>query len=270
MINGFGFTRRRFIALPPARRHKWIAAWLRKNYGELLEHPFKDNDLDSLFESYMIIKSWLKEPVSSIKKPDTPRKWLEFVSERFHEHQTKSGKGLAEANLLPKVLRGDRELKGPWKPRMAYRVAMDSIRSAFNVGSIIRVTDAVGFESILLSMNTPGKENLQVRKTAMGCAEWIPQKKYRKLAVALNRVKKEGYTIIGIETIPASFTYDQYLWPEKGIVVLGNEETGISEDVMKICDAFVHLPMSGIKNSINVANAFAVIAFHIATTIAAK
>jgi 23S rRNA (guanosine2251-2'-O)-methyltransferase len=147
---------------------------------------------------------------------------------------------------------------------------MDSIRSAFNVGSIIRIVDAVGFESILLSGNTPGKENGQVRKTAMGCAEWIPQKRYKNLAYALKRAKKGNYTIIGIETIPNSLSYVEYPWPEKGIVVLGNEEYGISEDVMKACDDFVHLPMSGIKNSVNVANAFAVIAFHIYTAKTSK
>jgi 23S rRNA (guanosine2251-2'-O)-methyltransferase len=262
-MHSFGFTKKRFTSLPPARRHKWVAAWLRKNYEELLAKPAGGQSLDRLFENYLAVKSWLKEPASFIKKPDSDRKWLEFVSDRFHEHQKKSGKGLAEANLLPKVSRGDRERKGPWKARMPYRVALDGIRSAFNVGSIIRVVDAVGFESILLSGNTPGKENLQVRKTAMGCAQWIPQQKYQKLASALKRAKKADYAVIGIETIPASFTYETYSWPEKGIVVVGNEEIGISEDVMKVCDGFVHLPMSGIKNSINVANAFSVVAFHI-------
>ncbi len=251
--------------MPAARRHKWVAIWLRKSYEELLEKQFSRQDFEGLFENYMLIKSWLNEPVSSTKKPASPRKWLEFISECFHEHRKKSGKGLAEANLLPNVSRGDRKRKGPWKPRIQYRVAMDSIRSAFNVGSIIRVVDAVGFESVLLSGNTPGKESVQVKKTAMGCAEWIPQRKYLNLVHALKRAKANGYMIIGMETIPDSLSYEKYPWPEKGIVVLGNEEYGISEDVMKACDDFVHLPMSGIKNSVNVANAFAVVAFHLYT-----
>lgn len=251
--------------MPPARRHKWVAIWLRKNYEALLDKQFSSQELETLFKNYKTIKSWLKEPSSSIKKPANSRKWLEFVSECFHEHQKKSGKGLAEANLLPKVSRGDRRREGPWKPRIPYRVAMDGIRSAFNVGSIIRVVDAVGFESILLSDNTPGKENGQVKKTAMGCTEWIPQRKYKNLDYALKQAKKAGYAIIGIETIPDSLSYAEYPWPEKGIVVLGNEEYGITEDVMKACNDFVHLPMSGIKNSVNVANAFAVIAFHLYT-----
>ena len=262
-MESFPFSEKRFLSLTQARRHKWVATWLRNNYESLLEKRFDDKSLDRFFDKYMKVAAWLKEPVDSRVKPGSYEKWLEFVSERFHDHQKKSGKGLSEANFLPKVARGDRGIKGPWRPVIPYRVAVDNMRSAFNVGSIIRVVDAVGFESILLSAGTPGKENGQVKKTAMGCAEWIPQTKYKDLARALCRAKKEGYSIIGVETIPDSSSYVKYPWPEKGIVVLGNEEYGISEDVMRACDDYVHLPMSGIKNSVNVANAFAVIAFHV-------
>ncbi len=262
-MESFPLTQKRFSSLPSARRHKWIAIWLRQNYEDLLEERFNARSLDRFFKKYAKIKLWLGEPPGSLKKPTSYSKWVEFVSECFHEHQKKSGKGLAESNFLPKVSSGDRKPEGPRNPGIPYRVAIDNMRSAFNVGSIIRVIDAVGFELILLSSGTPGKENGQVRKTAMGCAEWIPQTKHKDLASALNRAKKDNYSIIGIETIADSSVYDKYPWPPKAVVVLGNEEYGISEDVMRVCDDFVHLPMSGIKNSINVANAFAVIAFHI-------
>jgi 23S rRNA (guanosine2251-2'-O)-methyltransferase len=172
---------------------------------------------------------------------------------------------IAEANFLPKIVTGDRPPDGPWIPCLRYRVAIDHMRSAFNVGSIIRVVDAVGFESIMLSSWTPGKENGQVRKTAMGCTEWIPQARHQDLGEALIRAKDEGYSVIGIETVSDSFGYAEYPWPDKGVIVLGNEEYGLTEDVLKACDDFVHLPMSGFKNSVNVANAFAVVAFHISS-----
>jgi len=264
-MESFPFSQKRFAALPPARSHKWVAIWLQKNYEELLKKRFDDKSLERFFSKYLSIKSWLNEPTASIRKPRSYRNWLEFVSEHFHEHRKKSGKGLAEANFLPRVLTGDREPEGPWNPSIPYHVAIDHLRSAFNVGSIIRVVDAVGFESVMLSSGTPGRETLQVRKTAMGCAGWIPQTRHKDLAEALIRAKEEDYSIIGIETVPNTCSYAEYPWPEKGIVVVGNEEYGITEDVLKACDDFVHLPMSGIKNSVNVANAFAVIAFHLST-----
>ena len=262
-MENFPFSQKRFAALPPARRHKWVAIWMQKNYQELLKTRIDDKSLERFFDKYLCIRSWLNERTSSMEKPPSYKKWLEFVSERFHEHRRKSGKGLAEANFLPRVVTGDNRPEGPWNPCMPYRVAIDHMRSAFNVGSIIRVVDAVGFESVMLSSGTPDKETGQVRKTAMGCADWIPQTKHKDLGGALIRAKQEGYPIIGIETIADSFRYDKYPWPAKGVVVMGNEEYGITENVMKACDDFVHLPMSGIKNSVNVANAFAVVAFHI-------
>jgi 23S rRNA (guanosine2251-2'-O)-methyltransferase len=262
-MENFPFLKKRFISLPEARRHKWVTVWLRDNYLALQEKRFSEKSLENFFQRYGAVLSWLGEPEASLRRPASYGKWLEFVSERFHHHQRKSGKGLSEAGFLPRVARGDREHTGKRVPRIPYRVALDNIRSAFNVGSILRVMDAVGFESALISGNTPGKENGRVRKTAMGCAEWIPVRKYKGMHEALKRARKNGFTIVGVETIPDSCIYSAYPWPRKGIVVLGNEEYGISEDVLKVCDDFVHLPMSGIKNSINVANAFAVIAFHI-------
>lgn len=250
--------------MPVARRHKWVADWLRKIYADILESRCSEKSLELFFADYMKIRAWLQAPVDSARKPESHRKWLEFVSQGFHEHLKLSGKGLSEANFLPRVSRGDSASGGPWKPSVNYRVAMDNIRSAFNVGSVLRVADAVGFESVLLSAKTPGNGHLQVVKTSMGCAGWIPQKRYARLHAALGRAKREGYSVIGIETVPESSAYTEFPWPDKGIVVLGNEEYGISEDVLRACDDFVHLPMRGFKNSVNVANAFSVVAFHIA------
>jgi tRNA(Leu) C34 or U34 (ribose-2'-O)-methylase TrmL len=263
-MDSFPLSEKRLASMPAARRHKWVADWLRKIYSNILDRRCSEKSLDIFFASYLKIRACIGAPAGPAPKPSSERKWLEFVSQCFHEHRKLSGKGLSEPNFLPRVSRGDRTGRGPWKPSIAYRVALDNMRSAFNVGSVLRVADAVGFESALLSAKTPGSENLQVVKTSMGCAAWIPQQKYVRLHAALHRARMEGYSVIGIETIPESNVYTEFAWPEKAVVVLGNEEYGISEDVLRACDAFVHLPMRGFKNSVNVANAFAVVAFHIA------
>ena len=263
-MESFPLSEKRLGSMPPARCHKWVAAWLREIYVDILDNRCSDKSLDLFFTSYLKIRSFLRAPAGPAPKPSSRKKWLEFVSQSFHEHRRLSGKGLSEANFLPRISRGDRAGVGPWKPSINYRVALDNIRSAFNVGSVVRVVDAVGFESVLLSGKTPGKENLQVAKTSMGCTGWIPQKKHARLNTALKRAKEEEYSVIGIETIPESSVYTEFPWPEKGVVVLGNEEYGITEEVLEVCDDFVHLPMRGYKNSVNIANAFAVVAFHIA------
>jgi len=247
--------------MPEARRHKWINKWLRNLYIETLNNNVSDVSLTLYFKHYIQIQKWLGLSKFIPQKPQGKREWLEFISDTFHIHQKQTGLGLSEADLLPHVIKGDSDK--PWKPQLSYKVALDNLRSAFNVGSIFRLMDAVGFESVEMSEKTPGKENLQVQKTAMSSADWIPQQKSECLAKALSEYQQSGYQIIGVETVKGSTSYLDFPWPKKGIVVVGNEEYGLSTDVLKTCQHYVHLPMSGKKNSINVANAFAVVAFHI-------
>ena len=131
------------------------------------------------------------------------------------------------------------------------------------MGAIFRTCDAGGFESLILG-NIPGGQHPTIQKTSMGTSTWMPHQTTHDLAGVLLDMKQKGFPIIGIETTDNACPHSLYPWPEKGITVLGNEEYGISSHVMRVCDDFVHIPMLGRKNSINVANAASVIVFQVA------
>lgn len=250
--------------MPPARRHKWISIWLKDIYRELLVDRISDNSLVLLYKNYFQLQTWLDEPVLPMIPVNDKKGWMEFISNLYHAHKRKTGLGISEHDFLPRVLTGDQDNNTPRIPVIDYKVALDNIRSAFNVGSIYRLIDAVGFKSVIVGGTTPGKEHRQVEKTAMGSSKWIPQESAENLPSILMEHKAKNFQLIGIETVEHSKNYLEYNWPETGIVVLGNEEYGLSKEVIKTCDDFVHIPMHGKKNSVNVANAFAVISFHIA------
>ena len=84
------------------------------------------------------------------------------------------------------------------------------------------------------------------------------------LAGCLLKKKEAGFRIIGIETIGNARAFHEFPWQENTILVFGNEEYGISSHVLAVCDDFVHIPMFGKKNSINIAAAAAVICFQVA------
>lgn len=266
----FPFTKKKLLSLPPARRHKWIVKWLREIYDEIRSDTINETSLKLVYRNLTQLYTWIGIPSPDEKIPGSRRQWIEFISDAFHDHQQKTGLGLSEADLLPHVLTGDNISNHPWQARLSYKVALDNLRSAFNVGSVFRLIDASGFESVLMTAKTPGLENRQVEKTSMGSTGWIPQEKTNSLASRLKNLKEEGYRIIGLETVAGSHRYLDYSWPRQGIVVLGNEEYGLSESVLKVCDDFVHIPMSGYKNSINVANAFSVVAFHISALLSSS
>lgn len=260
----FPFTKKKLYQQPTARRHKLISNWLGKSYQDCLGNKHGNGDLLSFINNYRQLLFWMGESCQRLGNIQTHRQWLEYLADRYHHHKRLSGIGLAEHNFLPRVHSGDKKTDTPWRPSVTYKVALDNIRSAFNVGSIIRLVDAAGFEAVMLGGMTPGIANQQVVKTAMGCTAWIPQEIHSDLSAALTVQKKLGYSIIGLETVETSPNYLEFAWPQRGVLVLGNEEYGISQAVMKLCDAFVHLPMQGNKNSVNVANAFAITAYQIA------
>ncbi len=262
-MDSFPFTRSKLMCQPIARRHKLIANWLREIYDRVLDDSLSEKSFPLVVSNYQKVLCWINEEPSKTVFPESRQELIEFISDQFHRHKTKSGKGMAEADFLPRIKTGDKIDLSPWNAKINYKVALDNLRSAFNVGSIFRIVDATGFESVMIGSQTPGKEKRQVEKTAMGCTGWIPQEEHENLAEGLYRHKQSGYRVIGIETVEGSANHYEFTWPEKGIVVLGNEEYGLSQSALKECDTFVHLPMVGRKNSVNVANAFAVIAFHL-------
>lgn len=258
----FPFTKKKFDSLDSHGKFKWTVKWLEKIHLKVLSEDISEKALDSFRNEYLKLLSWqgIKEPVFPETKKKDP--WIEFISDSVNFHRNRAGFVPKEFDFLPKVLTGDDSTDLPWQPSFNWSIALDGLRSVFNVGSIIRVCDCAGFASVILG-NTPGDEHRGVKKVSMGTSSWIPQESTDDLASLLNEKRNLNIPVIGVETIENSVSYTDYNWSDKGIIVFGNEEYGLSEDVIKVCDDFVHIPMSGRKNSLNVANAVSVIAFHI-------
>jgi 23S rRNA (guanosine2251-2'-O)-methyltransferase len=264
-MQGFPLTQKRLLSMPQARQHKWIKKWLEGIYYNILNGQTDLSTLPGLMKQYQLIASWIGIQHSSENIDKNSKKsWLECISNLVHIHQQKTNIGRHENDFLPNVRVGDITSTAVWTPKCNYGVALDNIRSAFNVGSIFRTTDGAGLAFLILGGHTPGKENLQVKKTSMKTTDWIPGIHAAALKDSLTEYRQKGYPIIGIETTENAKPYHLFQWPEKAIIVFGNEEYGISNEVLLLCDEFVHIPMFGFKNSINIANAYAVIAFNIA------
>jgi len=191
--------------------------------------------------------------------------WLESISNRIHFHRSAIGIPVRDHDLLETIQTND--VPAPFlQPGFNCHLALDGLRSLFNVGSIFRTCEAAGFKSIILG-NTLGKEHPGVKKTAMGAHKWVEQENTKDLALTLLEKKEKGFHIIGVETTKEALPSYDMPWEDNTILVFGNVEYGISSHVRKSCDAFVHIPMFGRKNSLNVANAAAVICFQVAMSL---
>lgn len=267
-MDTFGFTKKKLTSLSQKNQNQHIINWLSGFYQKLTTNRVNPAALDFFTCQYNEILDWAE--MKPFVKPgsDNTRLWIETVSDRIHYHRLAAGITVRDHDLFEKIQTDD-SIVSTRNTTFDCHLALDGLRSLFNVGSIFRTCEAAGFKSIICG-SMPGKEHPNVKKTSMGTYRWVDQETTKDLAQTLIEKKKKGFEIIGVETIKDSRPFYDIQWKDKTIIVFGNEEYGISSHVLETCDKFVHIPMFGQKNAINVANAVSVICFHIAGSLTAS
>ena len=138
---------------------------------------------------------------------------------------------------------------------------LDRIRSAHNVGSMFRTADGARLMELILCGYTPPPPHKHLSKTALGAVEAVPWRHFETVEAAIEDLKNRGFQTLGLEFTDASTSlYDVEIKFPVALVV-GNEAEGLSLEVLTRCDAVVHLPMHGLKSSLNVSVAFGVAAY---------
>jgi 23S rRNA (guanosine2251-2'-O)-methyltransferase len=144
---------------------------------------------------------------------------------------------------------------------------LDNLRSAHNVGTILRTADGAGWPVIYLCGSTPAphlpgdprppyaqdRAAKEIAKTALGAEQELDLYYAVDTVSVITRLRQDGCLIIGLEQSPKSISLDDVPTTEKMAVIVGNEVQGVSEEVLKLCDVILELPMRGRKESLNVA-----------------
>jgi len=147
--------------------------------------------------------------------------------------------------------------------RLPVSILLDNVRSMYNVGAFFRTADGAGIERLLLSGITARPPKNAIAKTALGAEDRVPWNSVNDLSAALADLRSQGYEIAAIET--STRAVDLFNWrPRFPVCVLfGHEVDGLSADVLAACDAHVRIPMLGLKHSLNVASAGAVVMYEL-------
>ncbi|MBI4616434.1 MAG: RNA methyltransferase [Planctomycetes bacterium] len=171
------------------------------------------------------------------------------------EKSTPSKRPTADRPLLPEHVRG--------LPRLPLAAVLEDIRSAFNVGSVFRTSDAVRVGRLVLAGYTARPPNAKLAKTALGSQDAVPWMGAADGPSAVRALRGDGYTVYAVELTCRSIPLWEIDLPRPLALVFGNETAGVSEETLALCDGDLELPMAGIKNSINVATAFGIAVFEI-------
>lgn len=140
-------------------------------------------------------------------------------------------------------------------------IILDNLRSALNVGSIIRTCDALGIKQIWFCGITPGPENSKVHKTSLGAERGITAREFGNMVEALSELKKMNLPLIALELTDEAISVDTAKTEGEFALVVGNEVSGVSPEAIKASDKVVKIPMQGTKESMNVAVAFGIAAY---------
>jgi 23S rRNA (guanosine2251-2'-O)-methyltransferase len=161
-----------------------------------------------------------------------------------------------------------KERPGSLRDSKNFAVLLDNIRSAWNVGSILRSADGFGFTQAYICGITPipdGPSHEAVTKTSLGAEDSVPWS-YHKDAVRLVKgLQAEGWKVFALEddaraaeiSRASSVTYKS----QHEVLIVGNEVTGVDPELLDLCDEIFCIPMRGEKKSFNVAIAFGIAAF---------
>lgn len=148
--------------------------------------------------------------------------------------------------------------------RHPVRVVVDDVRSAFNVGSILRTADALGLEHVYLAGFTADGHHPGVHKAALGAQDTVPWSSVPTAEEALVDARGAGCVIAALEITDSSTPVSSLTEAHFPLcLVVGNELEGVSERVLSLCDLAIELPQHGAKHSLNVAVAFGVAGYDV-------
>lgn len=114
----------------------------------------------------------------------------------------------------------------------------------FNMGTGIRNANAFNAKEVFYIGDKKWDKRSAVGVYNYSDVQWIPTvEEFKKLA--------ERYTIVGVDNVPGSISVRNYRWPENALMVFGEEGTGLTPDMLKLCREVVEIPMFGSVRSLN-------------------
>jgi len=143
-------------------------------------------------------------------------------------------------------------------------VIADNIRSIYNVGSIFRTCDAARIEKLYLTGYTPYPPRPEIEKVALGSTQSVPWEHYKNPVEVVEKLRKDGFKIACLELTDQSRKYyevDKLDFPL--CLILGNELTGVSNELISVSDFALEIPQYGYKHSMNVSVACGIALFEL-------
>ncbi|MFD1039579.1 TrmH family RNA methyltransferase [Virgibacillus byunsanensis] len=176
-----------------------------------------------------------------------------IVSDNVFQHiaQTKAPQGIAAVVQIqpPKRISGDNVL------------LVDAVQDPGNLGTIIRTADAAGFDAVVLGNDTVDLFNDKVIRATQGSLFHVPIME-ADLITKTSELKEEGYRIWGA-ALENAYPFNEVTVDEKVALIVGNEGAGIQDELLRLVDTIVKIPIYGKAESLNVSVASGILMYYV-------
>ena len=146
--------------------------------------------------------------------------------------------------------------------KLPFVVALDGITDVRNFGAIARTCECSGVDAIIIPEKNSVSVNADAVKTSAGALLHIPVVRVKNLNKAIKQLKKSGLMIVGA-TEKGSKNYTTFDYTVPTAIVMGAEDTGISNENLRECDYLAAIPMFGQINSLNVSVAAGILIYEV-------
>ena len=139
-------------------------------------------------------------------------------------------------------------------------VILENIRSAYNVGNIIRTADSLWWEVWIVGYTPSPLDNPKVCKTSLWAENTVWLRQFDFTIDAIQEAREMWLEIIAAELTENSVSLGEYVCKSENwiAVIFGNEVDGVMPKTLKEVDWVVEIPMQWIKESMNVGQSTAI------------
>ena len=139
--------------------------------------------------------------------------------------------------------------------KFPYCLILDDIRSLNNVGSVFRTADAFRADKLYLCGITGQPPHRDITKTALGATESVDWEHVPDALTLAKQLQMEGWIIAAVEQVEGSTSLTDFLpiADKPYAFILGNEVTGVRDELVQLADLVLEVPQFGTKHSLNIA-----------------
>ena len=139
-------------------------------------------------------------------------------------------------------------------------IILESIQDPGNLGTILRTAEGAGVSGIIMNKETVDIYNSKVIRSTMGSVYRVPFMVTDNLSETIDELKKNNVTVFAAHLKGEEY-YAKDLYKGDVAFLIGNEGNGLSDEIAKMADKYVKIPMEGMVESLNASVAAAILMY---------